>query len=85
MISEGHPVLWRSIFPEESPMHRPTVITDPACSLLKAKQIATFIGCSSKHVLRLAESGQFPKPVKVGKKMLRWPREAVERWLAEQP
>lgn len=65
-------------------MQQPSQIIDPACSLLKAKQIAAFIGCSAKHVRRLAESGEFPKPVKAGKKMLRWPREAVERWLAEQ-
>jgi predicted DNA-binding transcriptional regulator AlpA len=36
-----------------------------------------------KHVRRLAELGQFPKPVKVGR-LRRWRRQAVELWIEQQ-
>jgi excisionase family DNA binding protein len=63
---------------------KPTPVFDPSATLLHAKQIAVFLGCTPKHIRRLAERGEFPKPVKAGRKILRWHREAVEKWLAEQ-
>jgi excisionase family DNA binding protein len=51
--------------------------------LVDAEQIAAFLGCSVKHVRRLAELGQFPKPVKVGR-LRRWRRQAVELWIEQQ-
>ena len=49
-------------------------------TLVDAVEIAGYLGCSPKHVRRLAERGQLPKPVKIGRLCL-WPREAIERWL----
>jgi prophage regulatory protein len=51
--------------------------------LVDAEQIAAFLGCSVKHVRRLADLGQFPKPVKVGR-LRRWCRQAVELWVEQQ-
>jgi excisionase family DNA binding protein len=51
--------------------------------LVRAKEIAAFLGCSPKHVRRLSERGEFPKPVKAGR-LLRWTRQSVENWLTEQ-
>jgi excisionase family DNA binding protein len=51
--------------------------------LVDAEQIAAFLGCSVKHVRRLADLGQFPKPVKVGR-LRRWRRQAVELWIETQ-
>ena len=51
--------------------------------LVDAEQIAAFLGCSAKHIRRLAELGQFPKPVKVGR-LRRWCRQAVELWIEQQ-
>jgi predicted DNA-binding transcriptional regulator AlpA len=65
-------------------MSKPTPVFDPSTALLHAKQIATFLGCTQKHIRRMSERGDFPKPVKAGRRILRWPREAVEKWLAEQ-
>jgi excisionase family DNA binding protein len=48
--------------------------------MVDAKEIAGFLGCSSKHVRRLADKGQLPKPVKIGR-LSRWPRQAIEQWL----
>lgn len=52
-------------------------------SLVRAKEIAAYVGCSPKHIRKLSERGEFPKPVKAGR-LLRWSRQAVERWLAQQ-
>lgn len=51
-------------------------------TLVDAVEIAGYLGCSPKHVRRLAERGQLPKAVKVGR-LRRWPREAIERWLQD--
>ena len=56
---------------------------DSVAMLVRAKEIAAFLGCSPKHVRKLSERGEFPKPVKAGR-LLRWSRQSVERWLAEQ-
>jgi hypothetical protein len=52
-------------------------------TLVDANEIAVFLGCSPKHVRRLAKQGRFPKAVKVGR-LHRWPRQAIEQWLAAQ-
>ena len=67
---------------EDSEMNtRPTPFGSAA--LVDAEEIAQFLGCSPKHVRRIAERGQFPKPVKVGR-LKRWPREAIEQWIDSQ-
>lgn len=60
---------------------RPTPFGTAA--LVDAEEIAQFLGCSPKHVRCMAERGQFPKPVKVGR-LKRWPREAIEEWIDSQ-
>jgi excisionase family DNA binding protein len=64
-------------------MQKSSVSFDSAAILVRAKEIASFLGCSPKHVRKLSERGEFPKPVKAGR-LLRWSRQSVERWLAEQ-
>ena len=67
---------------EDSEMNkRPTPFGSAA--LVDAEERAQFLGCSPKHVRRIAERGQFPKPVKVGR-LKRWPREAIEQWIDSQ-
>lgn len=56
---------------------------DSSTALLRATDIASFLGCTPKHIRKLSERGEFPKPVKAGR-LLRWSRQSVERWLAEQ-
>lgn len=54
--------------------------TAPAL-LLDAKQVADLLGCSPRHVRRLSDLGEFPKPLAVGTKLRRWPRSAVVAWV----
>jgi excisionase family DNA binding protein len=64
-------------------VQKPCPPFDSASVLVRAKEIAAFLGCSPKHVRRLSERGEFPKPVKAGR-LLRWTRQSVENWLTEQ-
>jgi len=52
-------------------------------ALLSVTQVAALLGCSPRHVWRLADSGSFPRPISLGSKLKRWPRSTVERWIAE--
>jgi excisionase family DNA binding protein len=54
-----------------------------SATLVDAKELASFLGCSEKNVRRLTDKGQIPKAVKVGK-LLRWSRQTIEDWLASQ-
>ena len=51
-------------------------------SLLDVKTVAALLSCSARHVYRLADAGRMPPPVKLGA-LVRWPRRAVEQWLAD--
>jgi excisionase family DNA binding protein len=52
-------------------------------ALLDSIQLAAFLGCSPRQVRHLAARGLLPKAVRVGR-LLRWPRESIERWLADR-
>ena len=43
--------------------------------------IAELLGCSSRHVRRLADSGAMPRPIHIGR-LVRWRKADVDAWLA---
>jgi predicted DNA-binding transcriptional regulator AlpA len=57
--------------------------TEPAL-LLDVAAVAKLLGCSPRHVWRICDAGQFPKPVAVGSKLKRWPRSIVVQWIESQ-
>ena len=50
--------------------------------LLDVQAVAALLGCSSRHVYRLADAGRMPPPIKLGA-LVRWPRQAIEAWIGE--
>jgi excisionase family DNA binding protein len=50
--------------------------------LLDVHGFAELLGVSARHVRRLADAGKCPPPVLLGK-CVRWPRLAVETWIAD--
>lgn len=50
-------------------------------ALLDVRAVAKLLGCSARHVYRLAGAGQMPAPVRLGC-LVRWPRAAIENWVA---
>jgi len=43
--------------------------------------IATLLKSSSRHVRRLADSGQMPRPFHLGR-LVRWRKAEIDQWLA---
>lgn len=52
---------------------------EPA-ALLSVVEVSRLLGCSARHVYRLADAGRMPRPVKVGA-LVRWNRAAVLHWI----
>jgi excisionase family DNA binding protein len=52
-------------------------------AMLSVDDIAKdYLGCSSRHVRRLADVGRMPRPIKLGS-LVRWPRSVIEQWIAD--
>ena len=56
------------------------VYTQPP--MLTATGVAKMLACSPRSVYRLADAGRIPPPVRIGG-LVRWPRAALEQWIAE--
>ena len=54
--------------------------TEALPALLDVEQVAKLLGCSTRHVYRLADSGRMPRPVKLGA-LNRWPKAAILAWI----
>jgi len=50
--------------------------------MIDVSQFAELLGVSTRHVRRLVDAGRCPPPVRLGS-CVRWPRPAVERWIAD--
>ncbi|MBI4586903.1 MAG: AlpA family phage regulatory protein [Planctomycetes bacterium] len=50
--------------------------------LLSVKAVAKLLSCSTRHIYRLVDRGQMPKPVHLGA-LVRWNRFEIEHWIAE--
>ncbi len=51
-----------------------------AAPLLDVKAVARLLGCSARHVRRLADYGQLPPLVKLGA-LSRWRRSDIDTWI----
>jgi excisionase family DNA binding protein len=50
-------------------------------ALLDVRAVAQLLGCSARHVYRLADAAKMPSPVKLGT-LVRWRRSDLDDWLA---
>jgi excisionase family DNA binding protein len=51
-----------------------------AAELLDVGAVAALLGCSGRHVYRLADAGRMPRPVRLGY-LVRWRRAEVLEWI----
>jgi len=49
--------------------------------MLKVRDVAERLGCSTRTVYRLIATGNLPKPLRIGA-LIRWQREVFEAWIA---
>ena len=62
--------------------HDQSPLTDQS-SLIGLGTVAALCGdCSKRHIMRLADAGKMPRPIKLGA-LLRWRRDEIERWVAD--
>lgn len=54
----------------------------PPGALLDVRAVAALLGCSPRHVYRLADGDRMPRPVHVGA-LVRWRRTDIEAWIAQ--
>lgn len=59
-----------------------SVHSDPACELLDVRAVAELLGCSTRHLYRLADAGLMPGPLRLGN-LVRWRRRRILAWLEE--
>ncbi len=50
--------------------------------LIDVHAVAGLLGCSPRHVWRMADSGRMPRPYKIGA-LCRWDRAAIEEWVRQ--
>ncbi len=51
-------------------------------ALLSVDDVAQLLNCSARHVYRLSDASQMPKPIKLGS-LVRWPRAVIEKWCVD--
>ena len=53
--------------------------------LLHRTEVEERCGLSRSSVYRLMRAGEFPTPLRIGPKAVRWPQSEIEDWLSERP
>ena len=53
--------------------------------LLRREEVETRCGITRTTVYRLMRAGQFPEPLRIGPRAVRWPANEIEAWLADRP
>ena len=53
--------------------------------LLRLKEVVQMVGLSRTSIYRLVDSGDFPHPIRVGPRAVRWRLRDIEQWISERP
>ena len=53
--------------------------------LLRRREVEQMVSLSRVSIYRLADSGDFPHPIRVGPRAVRWPLREIEQWMSERP
>ncbi len=58
----------------------PTTPQAETARLLSVAEVASLLNVCERHVYRMADAGQLPRPLRIGR-TVRWDRRALERWI----
>ena len=53
--------------------------------LLRRSEIEVKTGLTRSTIYRLMRAGEFPEPLKIGPRAVRWRATEIENWIAERP
>ena len=56
-----------------------------ATELLRLNDVLRLSGISRTELYRMIESGEFPRPLQLGPRMLAWPAPVYEDWVRSLP
>lgn len=49
---------------------------------LRRTEVEEITGLSRTSIYRMMDAGEFPRPVRITRKAVRWPSSVIEKWLA---
>jgi prophage regulatory protein len=52
---------------------------------LRRPAVEAATGLSRSSLYAMMEAGDFPRPIRIGKRAVAWPQNAVQAWLATRP
>jgi len=52
--------------------------------IMTVNEVAAMLGISPRTVWEQSSCGAMPKPIKIGRKITRWHRQTLEKWLEEK-
>ena len=52
---------------------------------LRIEEVAGFLNVSRRHIYKMMQVADFPKPIKLGPQAARWRSDEVEAWIASRP
>ncbi len=52
---------------------------------LRRPQVEIATGLSRSSIYAMMDAGDFPRPIRIGKRAVAWPQSAIETWLANRP
>ncbi len=53
--------------------------------ILRAREVVAAIGVSKATLYRMVNSGQFPRPIRVGARAVGWRMDEIDAWMADRP
>ena len=53
--------------------------------ILRVRAVMALVGLSLSSIYRLKATGDFPKPVKLGRQAVGWRSDVIQEWLAGRP
>ena len=53
--------------------------------MLRRREVENLCGLHASTIYRLMSLDQFPQPVRIGLKAVRWPESELKAWLAKRP
>ncbi len=52
--------------------------------ILRRPEVEQRVGLSTSTIYAMMSNGEFPRPVKLGKRAVGWPEAVIDRWLSER-
>ena len=52
---------------------------------LRRQDVEAATGLSRSSIYAMMDAGDFPRPIRIGKRAVAWPQSAIEAWLANRP